>query len=89
MGAENLKNGLGKRTSSTVEETVTGLDGVVDGIGGNGVVDFPQAETDLGHVVAAAQLDVRNVDHLDDFTTSVCVSGSRLSWFGGTGENES
>ena len=44
-------------TRSAVEETVSSLDGVVDDIGGDRVVDLPETETDLGHVMAAVELD--------------------------------
>ena len=44
-------------TRSAVEETVSSLDGVVDDIGGDRVVDLPETETDLGHVIAAVELD--------------------------------
>lgn len=32
-----------RRTAGTVEETVSGLDGVVDSVGAGCVVDFPEA----------------------------------------------
>jgi hypothetical protein len=40
-----------------VEEAVPRFDGVVDLVGAGVVVDFPEAEADEGHVVAAIQLD--------------------------------
>lgn len=46
-----------KPTASTIEEAVASLDGVVDDIRGNGVVDLPEAEAHLGHVIAAVELD--------------------------------
>lgn len=45
-------------TTRAVEQTVAGLDGVVDGVSGAGAVDLPEAEADLGHVIAAVELDV-------------------------------
>lgn len=46
-------------TASSVEESVTSLDGVVDNVRGNVGANLPQAEAHLGHLVAAAQLDAR------------------------------
>ena len=46
-------------TASSVKESVTSLDGVVDNVRGNVVANLPQAEAHLGHLVAAAQLDAR------------------------------
>lgn len=51
-------------TAGTIEEAVSDLDGVVDGIGSNVVVDLPETEADLGHVMARAELDVGNCNHL-------------------------
>lgn len=45
-------------TAGAVKQTVSGLDGLVDGVGGNVVVNLPQTEAHLGHVKAAVQLDV-------------------------------
>lgn len=47
------------RTASTIEETVAGLDGLVDGVSADGVVDLPQTEAHEGHVMAAVELDGR------------------------------
>lgn len=52
-----------ERTAGTIEETVTGLDGVVDDIGGDLAVDLPEAEADLGHLGAGVELDRGN--HFD------------------------
>jgi hypothetical protein len=51
-------------TAGAVKETVSGLDGIVDNIGGDSVVDLPETEAHLGHVGAAAKLDVGNLNHL-------------------------
>jgi hypothetical protein len=48
--------------ASTIEQTVTSLDSVVDNLGAV-VIDLPEAEANLGHVEAAVKLDVWNVDH--------------------------
>lgn len=46
-----------KLTTSTIKQTVTGLDGVVNGIRGHGVVDLPEAKAHLGHLISAVELD--------------------------------
>ena len=55
----------GRRTAGTIEETVSSLDGVVDDVGSDIVADLPETEAHLGHVMAAAELDVGNLNHLD------------------------
>lgn len=52
------RNGDMLRTASTVKETVSNLDGVVDRVGASVVVDLPQTEAHDGHIIAATQLDV-------------------------------
>jgi hypothetical protein len=54
---EGMGSQQGRLTAGTVEEAVSGIDGVVDDIRGNGVVDLPEAEAHLGHIMAAAELD--------------------------------
>lgn len=51
-------------TAGTIEEAVSDLDGVVDRIGSNAGVDLPETEANLGHVMARAELDVGNCNHL-------------------------
>jgi hypothetical protein len=46
-----------KLTTSTIEQTVTSLDSLVDLVGASVVVDLPQTEAHDGHLVAAVQLD--------------------------------
>ena len=53
-----------RHTASTIEQTVTGLDGVVDNVGAV-FIDLPETEANLGHVIAAVKLDGGNVDHCD------------------------
>ena len=57
-GGSNRENRTktGQRTTCAVKETVPSLDGVVNGVGANGIVDFPQAEANDRHVVAAVKL---------------------------------
>ncbi len=43
-------------TTRAVEKSTSNLDGVVGRVGGNRVVDLPQAKAHLGHLVAATQL---------------------------------
>jgi hypothetical protein len=64
----------GRLTASTIEKAVTGLDGIVNDIGGNGVVDLPEAEAHLGHLIAAVELDSRR--HCDDLLVGCVVSRS-------------
>lgn len=45
------------RTASAVEETVSGLDSVVDLVSAGLVGDLPEAKAHKGHVIAAVQLD--------------------------------
>jgi len=52
-------------TACAIEETVTKLNGLVDGVGSNSVVDLPEAEAHLGHIKAAVELDVGHLDHFD------------------------
>jgi len=51
--------------SSAIEEAVAGLDGLVDGVGSDGVVDLPETEAHLGHVMAAGELDAGDGNHFD------------------------
>ncbi len=53
--------------AGTIEETVTGLDGVVDSIGTGVVVDLPETEANLWHLIAGAELDGWDVDHICGF----------------------
>lgn len=53
------------RTAGTVEETVSGLDGVVDDVGSDVVADLPETEAHLGHLMAAVELDVGNRNHFE------------------------
>lgn len=46
-----------KLTASAVKETVSNLDSIVDDISSDGVVDLPETEADLGHIIAAVELD--------------------------------
>lgn len=53
------------RTAGTVEETVSGLDGVVDDVGSDVGADLPETEAHLGHLMAAVELDVGNRNHFE------------------------
>lgn len=44
LPAVDVAGGKWERTEGTIEETVTGLDGVVDGIGSDVLADLPEAE---------------------------------------------
>ncbi len=71
-------------TARAVEETVTGLDGVVDLIGACVIVHFPQSKPNQGHLVAAAELDGRS-SHSCGVTSengllSIAVRLERLHW---------
>lgn len=44
-------------TTSTIEQAVTSLDGIVDSIGTGLVGDFPESKANLWHGVAGVQLD--------------------------------
>jgi len=46
-----------------VEESIARLDGIVDGIGTGGIVDLPQAEAYLWHIIATVQLDLGSGRH--------------------------
>lgn len=48
--------GDGALTTGTVEQAVSGLDGVVDHVGADAVLDLPETESDLRHVQAVVQL---------------------------------
>ena len=50
----------GSLTARAVKETVASLDRVVDRVGASGIVDLPQPEADLRHLVATVELDVRD-----------------------------
>ena len=54
--------GENRHTACAIEESVAGLDGIVDGVGAGVVVDLPQTEADLRHLVAIVQRDVGSVD---------------------------
>ena len=58
-----LVEGKHSRTAGTIQQTVTSLDGLVNGVGAGGVVNLPEAEADLGHLVAAAELDGGDISH--------------------------
>lgn len=62
----------GRHTASTIEQTVTSLDGVVDNLGAV-VIDLPEAEANLGHVEAAVKLDGGNVNHCDGVLVRLCM----------------
>jgi len=49
-------------TTSSVKQPVSSLDGIVYGVGAGGIVDLPQTEADLGHLVAIVQRDIGCVD---------------------------
>ena len=51
-------------TACAVKETVSGLDGIVNDIGGDVVADLPEAEAHLGHLGAAVELEAGNLNHL-------------------------
>lgn len=57
LAVQQNEGGRSQLTAGAVEETVTGLDGIVNDISGDGVVDLPETEAHLGHVVAAVELD--------------------------------
>lgn len=44
-------------TTCTVKKTVTSLDGVVDGISTSRVLDLPETEANLRHLIATVELD--------------------------------
>lgn len=50
-------------TTGSIEKPITGLDGVVHNVSGLVVLHLPQAEANLGHLVAIVQVDTGNVDH--------------------------
>jgi hypothetical protein len=52
----------GTRTAGSIKQAVTSLDGVVDGVGTSIVVDLPQAESNLGHLVAIVEGNVGCLD---------------------------
>lgn len=49
---------MGERTTGSIEQTVTSLDGVVDGVGASVGANLPQAEAYLWHLKAIVELDV-------------------------------
>ena len=53
-GKQEIKN---QHTTSSIEQTVSGLDGIVNSIGASVVIDLPETETNLWHIIAAVQLD--------------------------------
>lgn len=48
-----------KLTTSSVEQSVAHLDGVVHGVGTSSIVHLPQAETNLRHIMAGIELEGR------------------------------
>jgi hypothetical protein len=46
-------------TASSVEQSVACLYRVVDCVGADGIVDLPETEADLGHLMATVELDGR------------------------------
>lgn len=63
-GAGNTLTGLllVAVVAGSVKQTVTSFDGVVDSVGTSLVVDLPEAEADLWHLIAGAELDSWNHD---------------------------
>ena len=62
ISLDRNRDGLGVlslHTTGTIEETVAGLDGVVDGVGASVVVDLPEPKSHHGHLLAIVQLDGR------------------------------
>lgn len=51
-----------EHTASAIEEPVSGLDSIVDGVGASVVVNLPQTKADLRHLVAIVQRNVGGVD---------------------------
>jgi hypothetical protein len=49
-------------TASTVKQSVSSLDGIVDSVRTGSVVDLPQSKANLRHLVAIVQRNVRSVD---------------------------
>jgi hypothetical protein len=50
-------------TASSIEKPVAGLDGIIDNVGAALVGNLPQAESDLGHLVAIIELEKRAETH--------------------------
>jgi hypothetical protein len=67
MGART-SGGQGKaesrslHTTGAIKQSVTSLDGIVHSIRAGGVVDLPQTEANLGHLVAIVQRNIGCVD---------------------------
>jgi hypothetical protein len=49
-------------TASTVEQSVSSLDGIVDSVRTCSIVDLPQSKANLRHLVAIVQRNVGSVD---------------------------
>jgi hypothetical protein len=49
-------------TASTVEQSVSSLDGIVDSVCAGSIVDLPQSKANLRHLVAIVQRNVGGVD---------------------------
>jgi hypothetical protein len=47
----------GRNTASSIKKSISGLNGIVDSIGASGIVYFPEPKANLGHFVAAGELD--------------------------------
>lgn len=65
-----------RHTAGTVQQPVSGLDGVVNRVGACSIVHLPQTKAHLGHLVAAAQLDGRT--HCGRFCIDEASKGIRL-----------
>lgn len=63
---------MGNHTTSSIEQTVTSLDCVVDSVGASVVVDLPQAEAYLWHLKAIVELNVWD-RHLCETESGVCL----------------
>jgi hypothetical protein len=76
--ATRERDGQDLRTTSSIKQPVSSLDGIVDGVGAGVVVDFPETEADLGHLVAIVQRDVGCVDHgCESVSVRECEAGRR------------
>ena len=59
----NGKKREGLHTAGAIEKPITSLDCIIHNVRGFLVLYLPQAEANLGHLVAIVQLDTWNVDH--------------------------
>lgn len=66
---------MGIPTTSSIEQTVTSLDGVVDGVGASIVANLPEAEAYLRHLKAIVELDV--------WDRHFCETECEVVWRGG------